>query len=133
MSQWTHDGDGLRCLAHDVAFSALEVCPHPDCAPRPIVSEIDGPIILPAPPPGCASSEEIERRMLAIADQALTSAEMILNDGDSWHRYGAATKFYEVSIKALRAAGGYAREREGEYIVAEREKRLAKIRRRAAH
>jgi hypothetical protein len=103
---------GLRCVLHDRTFSRIRTCSDCDAArvtEAPITVEgPDAPVVAPA---GCRSAEALEQTLNTIIDSALAQRDKALK-GKSRPTQTIATKWTEVALKALRAAGEYARARE---------------------
>lgn len=127
------EGDGYRCSRHDVAFGRLTVCDK--CLTDPPRLDLDeDDEELPPPPPGCLSTEQLESRLIGMAEFTEAEARSALAEVDAgWHRFGAGTKLIDSAIKAYRAAGAYAVSRESEIVVARRVKALRGLMGRVRH
>ncbi len=146
MHSWTlektPDGDLYRCRRHpDVGlFSAVNPCRSCSADPGdPPGLEADAPA---PPPPGCLSTEELERRCVAAADQLGGAVDLLIAaafapapgprkrgakprkaKGPDYHLLNAIGKLADTRAKYLRAAGELARNREHETLQRERDRR----------
>lgn len=130
---YTVEGDGYRCSRHALVFSRLSVCDK--CLTDPPRLDLDADDEdLPPPPKGCLSTEQLESRLIGLAEFTEEEARAALREVDAgWHRFGAGTKLIDSAIKAFRAAGAYATNRESEIVVARRVKALRSLMGRVSH
>jgi len=132
------DGDRIRCARHDVIFrQGREICAKCKTDPGPELElELDVPD---APPEGCLSSTELERRLTADAKDIETWARalVVLEDGGKRKgriNYATAFKGYEVALKFYNAAQALNATRERRAYIARLERRQRALhRRRGGH
>lgn len=111
-------GDRKRCTVHDPKgehlFGPRESCA--DCKTSPALALIDhtDDAPPPAPPEGCLSAEQLEKRLTDMASFIEDKARALCKGGRGKKRieYSTAFKGFELAIKAYSAAGEYTRTRE---------------------
>lgn len=127
------DGNGLRCPRHQVWFAKTSACA--DCVtdPGPRLEDVAEP--LSPPPPGCLSTEEIERRIVEEADAVREMRVELVGKGKpgrrgkpavvvrDLHHYNTICKLAETYGKLMRVASECAKRREDEEITSRRERR----------
>lgn len=125
MFPWEPDPErpgGLRCKPHKQRFVPPHACPGCDTDPgNPLDGEVDAPLA--EPPRGCATTEQHERDLTAIAKFAEKASRDLKKTGRSSKTQNAAVKWMEIAVKARRIAYEQAARREDEEIVRRREKR----------
>ena len=127
---WEPSGDGnLRCVAHGHVFSKIRTCP--DCKPAETQIAVEGADAPVPAPSGCKSAEALERTLNGVLDKALEQRDKALK-GNSRPSQSIAVKWTEVALKAIRAAGEYARSREDWVRMARLEERRKALKNRGA-
>jgi len=116
---WTLRDDQRYCAVHDQTFGALETCSACATNPGPAPEDTSDDE-LSAPPKGCNSGEQHERKFTELARFAETLAKKLAKKPAS---VGSATKVLAEAIKARRAASVLAAEREDREFVTKLERR----------
>lgn len=137
---WVAEGTKQRCTLHDVVFAKTRTCPECPIGGPPIKLAREQ---LPKPPKGCLSTTAIEAWFVALAKDALKSADDVEERANEKHGQGilvatgeavtvllrdfhdetAIAKHRELAIKAMRAANELATRREDDEIVDIRDER----------
>jgi hypothetical protein len=138
--EYVPEGDKLRCLRHDVVFTATGSCA--GCVQDPGTAPADEEFVPPSPPKGLMSTESIERELIVEAleirqlRRKLVGGKVAARRGTKskgkkksaaavldLHAYNTIAKLADVYAKLMRTAHECASRREDEAVQRERERR----------